>query len=143
MLRVLPAPNGWYQNYHDSLVCTVVPDPFLLPSGPVEDGNVAVTYISRSSNKGAKCDEIPSRYIAAEPPTGKGKDFVMICGDSIRTIHTTKKALKDTKMVTKDSNFIRTMESKIFLHANACLLGDIMCEHVVVIVISFTITRQC
>jgi hypothetical protein len=127
VLRVLPAPNGWYQNYHDRLVRTVVPDPFILPSGPVEDGNVAVTYVSRSSNKGTKCDEIPFRYIAAEPPTGKGKDFVMICRDGIGTIHTTKKASRDTKTVMKDSNFITTMEGKIFLRANACLLGDSTC----------------
>ncbi|KAG1832353.1 hypothetical protein DFJ58DRAFT_848018 [Suillus subalutaceus] len=110
VLRVLPAPNGWYQNYHDRLVRTVVPDPFLLPSGPVEDGNIAVTYVSRSSNKGTKHDKIPFRYITAEPPTGKGKDFVLICGDGIGTIHTTKKAMRDTKKVTKDSNVITTME---------------------------------
>jgi hypothetical protein len=121
---VLPAPNGWYQNYYDRLVRTVVPDPFLLPSGPVEDGNVAVTYVSRSSNKGTKHDQIPFRYITAEPPTGKDKEFVLICGDHIGTIHTTKKAMRDMKKVTKDSNVITTMEGKTFLRANACLLGD-------------------
>ncbi|KAG2065541.1 hypothetical protein BDR04DRAFT_1121807 [Suillus decipiens] len=109
VLRVLPVPNGWYQNYHDRLVHTVVLDPFLFPSGLVKDGNIAVTYVSRST---------------AEPPTGKGKDFIMICGDGIGTIHTTKKASRDMKTVTKDSNFITTMEGRIFLCANACLLGD-------------------
>lgn len=75
---MLPAPNGWYQNYYDRLIHTVVPDPFLLLSGPVEDGNVAVTYVSRSSNKGIKHDQIPFHYITVEPPTGKDKEFVLI-----------------------------------------------------------------
>ncbi|KAG2058433.1 hypothetical protein BDR06DRAFT_968446 [Suillus hirtellus] len=105
VLRVLPVPNGWYQNYHDCLVHTMVPDPFLLLSGLVEDGNVAVTYVSRS-----------------KPPTGKGKDFVLICVDHIGTIHTMKKVMRDAKKVTKDSNVITTMEGKTFLHVNACLL---------------------
>ncbi|KAG1874139.1 hypothetical protein C8R48DRAFT_669745 [Suillus tomentosus] len=101
VLRILPAPSGtWYQNYHDRLVRTLVPDPFLLPRGPVADGNVAVRYLSRTRNIGAKDDEIPMCYVIAEPPTGSGKRFVVTCGDDIGTVYFTKVAKRNDAVIT-------------------------------------------
>ena len=118
VLRVLPAPSGtWYQNYYDRLVRTRVPDPFLLTSGPVAHGNVAVTYISRTKNTGQKEDEIPMCYISAEPPTGSGKRFVVICGDDMGTVYITKVAKRNEAVIT-------TKEGKKFPRAHTCLLGD-------------------
>lgn len=118
VLRVLPAPSGtWYQNYYDRLVRTRVPDPFLLTSGPVAHGNIAVTYISRTRNTGQKEDEIPMCYISAEPPTGSGKRFVVICGDDMGTVYITKVAKRNEAVIT-------TKEGKKFPRAHTCLLGD-------------------
>jgi hypothetical protein len=118
VLRVLPAPSGtWYQNYHNRLVCTLVPDPFLLPSGPVVHGNVVVRYLSRTRNIGAKDDQIPLCYVIAEPPVGSGKRFVMTCGDDIGTVHFMKVAKRNDAIIT-------TREGKQFPRLHTCLLGD-------------------
>lgn len=118
VLRVRPAPSGtWYQNYHDRLVRTLVPDPFLLPSGPVAHKNVAVRYLSRIRNIGAKDDEIPMCYVIAEPPVGSSKRFVVICGDDIGTVHF-------TKVVKRNDVVITTREGKKFPRSHTCSLGD-------------------
>ncbi|KIK34533.1 hypothetical protein CY34DRAFT_110246 [Suillus luteus UH-Slu-Lm8-n1] len=118
VLRVLPAPYGtWYQNYYDHLVHTQVPDPFLLMSGPVAHGNIAVTYILRTRNTGQKEDEIPMCYISTEPPTGSSKCFVVICGDDMGTVYITKVAKRNEAVITMK-------EGKKIPCAHTCLLGD-------------------
>ncbi|KAG2094043.1 uncharacterized protein F5147DRAFT_657284 [Suillus discolor] len=119
VLRILSAPSGtWYQNYHDSLVRTLVPDLFLLPRGPVAHGNIAVRYLSRTRNIGAKDDEIPMCYVIAEPPTGNGKRFVVTCGDDIGTVYFTKVAKRnDAIITTREDTIVRKLILALQTHS--------------------------
>ncbi|KAG2137104.1 uncharacterized protein EDB93DRAFT_1253720 [Suillus bovinus] len=60
----------WYSSYIDCLVDTLVPNPFVSPQGLVKDGDIAIRYSSRTSNKGMKVDTIPVEVLAPEPSNG-------------------------------------------------------------------------
>ena len=112
--------SRWYSSYLDRFVDTATPDPFLLPGGLVKDGEIAVRYSSRTSNKGKKTDTIPLTCLTPEPPTGTNKTFILIRGDDgdIGRVHTTKSAPKKGKVIV-------TTEGREFPRADAC---EVTCE---------------
>ncbi|KAG1734424.1 uncharacterized protein EDB91DRAFT_1084081 [Suillus paluster] len=105
----------WYSSYLDRLIDTLAPNPFIPPQGPVKEGEIAIRYSSRTSNKGMKVDTIPLEVLVPEPLTGPNKLFTLIQGDHTGTIHTTKSA-------PKKSTEIITMEGEKFARADACIV---------------------
>ncbi|KAG2108738.1 uncharacterized protein F5147DRAFT_652726 [Suillus discolor] len=105
----------WYSSYLDHLIDTLVPNPFVPPQGPVKEGEIAVRYSSRTSNKGMKVDTIPVEVLVPEPPMGPNKTFTLIRGDHAGTIFTMRSA-------PKKSTEIITTEGKRFTRADTCIV---------------------
>lgn len=99
----------------NAYVDTITPDPLIFDGGLVPDGEIAISYLSRTKNTGRKIDTIPLTCLASEAPTGKDKTFTLIRGDHIGTVHTTKKAARK-------GSTILTSEGKVFPRADACEL---------------------
>lgn len=112
------SPYRWYSSYLDAYVETITPDPSIFDGGRVPDGEIAVSYLSRTKNSGPKTDTIPVTCLASEAPTGRGKTFTLIRGDHIGTVHTTEEA-------PRKRSTIRTREGKVFPRADACELKPI------------------
>jgi hypothetical protein len=108
-------PSSEWGSYHNRIVDTVSPDPFFLEGGPVKDGEIFIRYSSRTKNKGMKVDPIPLTCLLPEPPVGKNKQFTLIRGDLMGSVHTTMTARKDGTDIT-------TMEGKKFARADTCMI---------------------
>jgi hypothetical protein len=68
----------WYSSYLDHLIDMLVLNPFVPPQGPVKEGEIAMRYSSRTSNKGMKVDTISVEVLVPEPPMGPNKTFTLI-----------------------------------------------------------------
>ena len=97
VLKILP---GWDNSYIDRHAHTEIPSAFVSPAdGPVQPGNIAVWYTSRTKGAAMLHRQIPACCLAPVIPTSRNKQCVVLRGPRAGEVLTVSQAKKGSPVL--------------------------------------------